>query len=283
MKQVYSSAWSINDTYILKRNTNASELEKSVSLSNMLVSDNIPVPKYFQTINKDSYVYFDGEYNYCLMSKFSGHHIYPFLGDCAQIGKKLGKIVANLHKSLKKIGKYFDYYDADIIKELDGWIVHEVREKNLEISQEIIDKCYEFERLYSKLPRQLIHRDMHLGNLIFDNDNFIGYLDFDISQYNVRIFDICYLGAGLLVENYQDANRLSLWQDIFRGILEGYEEISLLSSDEKQAIPMMFLMIELLFTAYYSKIGQAETSRSCIHMTNWLYNNIDKIQSITYK
>ena len=105
IKQVYSSAWSINDTYILKRNTNASELEKSVSLSNMLVSDNIPVPKYFQTINKDSYVYFDGEYNYCLMSKFSGHHIDPFLGDCAQIGKKLGKIVANLHKSLKQIGK----------------------------------------------------------------------------------------------------------------------------------------------------------------------------------
>ena len=103
----------------------------------------------------------------------------------------------------------------------------------------------------------------------------------DISQKNIRVFDICYLGAGLLVENYQDAEKLFRWQKTFRGIIEGYEEITSLSSDEKQAVPIIFIMIELVFTAYFSKIGQAETSRGCIDMTSWLYHNLDKIKSIT--
>lgn len=278
IEQVYKSAWSINDSYILKHNVNLSELEKSIALSKMLINENIPVAMYFKTIDNNSYAFVDKEY-YCLMSKISGHHIDPYLGDCTGTGKKLGNIIATLHLALKKIGLSFECYDADYIKELNGWIIEEIKEKNLNISQEIIDECFAFEPLYIRLPRQLIHRDMHLGNLLFENDNFAGYLDFDISQKNVRILDVCYLGASMLVGNYQDAERLYLWQKIFKGVLAGYEEISQLSCDERQAIPMMFVIIELTFTAFFSRIGQSEISKSCIDMTLWLYNNIDKIQS----
>lgn len=41
--------------------------------------------------------------------------------------------------------------------------------------------------LYSKLPIQLIRREVHLGNLLFDNNKFSGYIDFDLSQKNIRI------------------------------------------------------------------------------------------------
>jgi Ser/Thr protein kinase RdoA (MazF antagonist) len=232
------------------------------------------------TKDRRSYVYSDGKDYYCLMSKLPGRHIDPFIGDCIKNGRKLGNIVATLHMALKKIESPFEYYDADIIMELKGWIAHEIKESNLNISQEIIDTCYEFEKLYSRLPRQLIHRDIHTGNLLFEDDSFIGYLDFDISQRNVRIFDICYLGAGLLVENYLEAERLCQWQEIFGGILEGYEEMSELSSDERQAIPMMFIIIELIFAAYFSKIGQVEVSKSCINMINWLYDNLDRIEDV---
>lgn len=50
-------------------------------------------------------------------------------------------------------------------------------------------------RDYKTLPRQLIHRDMHTSNLLYRNGMF-SYIDFDMSQRNVRIFDIVYL-AGL--------------------------------------------------------------------------------------
>lgn len=281
IKQVYNSAWNVDDTYIMKRNKDYSQLEKSIALSSMLTNEMIPVAKLYKTVDEKSYVFFDGEYYYCLMSKLSGQHIDPYVGDCSEMGRRLGKAVATLHIALKKIESSFECYDSDLMKELDGWIMHEIREKNLSINQEIIDKCYEFKDLYSRLPRQLIHRDIHTGNLLFEDGDFVGYLDFDISQKNIHVFDICYLGAGLLVENYQDKSKFYLWQKIFRGIIEGYEEISSLSSDEKQAIPIMFVMIELLLTAYFSMIGQAETSKSCIDMTSWLYHNLDKIQSIT--
>ena len=278
--QIYESAWSIDNTYILKKNANLAELEKSIELSKRLADENIPVAKYFMTNDGQSYVYFDGDFCYCLMSKLSGQHIDPYKGDYYKTGKQLGNIVANLHIALKKLDSSFECHEADLIKELKGWISHEIKEKNISISQEIIDKCYEFEKVYSRLPRQLIHRDVHMGNLLFEEGNFVGYLDFDISQNNVRIFDICYLGAGLLVENYKDVEKLCQWKKIFSGILEGYEEISVLSSDEKNAIPMMFIMIELIFAAYFSKIGQYDISKNCIDMVNWLYKNIDKIQGI---
>lgn len=50
-------------------------------------------------------------------------------------------------------------------------------------------------RDYKTLPRQLIHRDMHTSNLLYRNGMF-SFIDFDMSQRNVRIFDIVYL-AGL--------------------------------------------------------------------------------------
>ena len=34
------------------------------------------------------------------------------------------------------------------------------------------------------LPVQLIHRDVHFGNFLFDEGKFSGYIDFDLSQRN---------------------------------------------------------------------------------------------------
>ena len=41
---------------------------------------------------------------------------------------------------------------------------------------------------------------MHFGNFLFQEGSFSGYIDFDLSQKNIRIFDLCYFLAGLLAE-----------------------------------------------------------------------------------
>ncbi|MDD4495515.1 MAG: hypothetical protein PHV32_14460 [Eubacteriales bacterium] len=103
------------------------------------------------------------------------------------------------------------------------------------------------------------------------------YIDFDMSQRNVRIFDIVYLGCSQLVENYKDETRLKQWREIFIGILQGYNELLPLSDDEINAMPFLFVFDEMLFTAFYLKTSQPEIAKSCLKMTNWLYKNIASI------
>ena len=47
--------------------------------------------------------------------------------------------------------------------------------------------CNQLEKIYEGLPKQLIHRDVHSGNFLFENNEFSGYIDFDLSQKNIRI------------------------------------------------------------------------------------------------
>jgi Ser/Thr protein kinase RdoA (MazF antagonist) len=270
--QVYKSAWNIDDKYILKRNTDTAHLEKNILISSLLIEKNLPVARFYKTTEGKDYVFLDDAY-YSLMDKINGHYLDPYSGNTYENGKMLGKIVAALHIALKDLEDKVEYYDAHCIRELDGWIKDEIEKNNIVFADGLIEDCYAFKELYESLPRQLIHRDMHLWNLMFDNNLFTGYLDFEISQKNVRIFDICYLGASMLVDKYQDPERVKAWKEIFRGVIDGYQGLSMLSENEKDAFHMMFVMIEVIFSAFFAKLGQKETSDSCVDMTNWLYKN----------
>ena len=274
IEQVHEGVWSINDKYILKKNTDFNHLSKSILLNNLLLKNGVSVPKYLKASEKRAYVQIDDTY-YCLMKKLSGNHFDPYIDNSYENGVVLGKAVADLHRALREIDRDFDCDDADCMQEFESWILDEIREKDIQIQQNLIDYCYEFASLYNDLPRQLIHRDIHLGNLLFMDNEFSGYLDFDISQKNIRLFDICYLGVSMLVENYQDKNRFDMWRQIFRGIINGYEKLFKLTRNEIEAIPYMFVLIEVLFVSFFSKIEQTEISANCVDMAEWLYTNKD--------
>ena len=270
--QVYKSAWNIDGKYILKRNTDSAQYDKSILFSNLLIEKNLPVARFYKTTEGKDYVFFDGAY-FCLMNKMNGHHLDPYSGDIYKNGKMLGIIVAALHLALKDVEDQVQCYEAHCIRELGGWIKGEIEKNTIVFADGVIDDCYGFEDLYESLPRQLIHRDMHLANLMFDNNLFTGYLDFDISQKNVRIFDICYLGASMLVDNYLNSERVKAWKEIFRGVIDGYQSLSRLSKNELASFYMMFVLIEVIFSAFFAQLGQKEISNSCVDMTNWLYKN----------
>jgi Ser/Thr protein kinase RdoA (MazF antagonist) len=106
---------------------------------------------------------------------------------------------------------------------------------------------------------------------------FTGWLDFDITQRNVRLFDLCYLGSAMLVVHYKDENLAWKWKEAFRGILSGYHKKNALTHKEIKAIPNLFVIIELIFAAFYSSIGEVETSVSCIEFVNWMYEHREEI------
>lgn len=75
--------------------------------------------------------------------------------------------------------------------------------------------------------------------------------DFDLSQRNIRIFDICYFLTGLLTEEVEEAFTKKEWTESAETVIEGYESITPLSTEEKAAIPCVMECIEILFAAYF--------------------------------
>ena len=262
VRQIYKSAWDVGGSYILKRGGDLAVLEKSVRLSELLATSGVPVPEYAGKPVQSEGAYF------VLMKKITGSHIDPYKGKPYKKGMTLGRLVAELHAALREIPEDFACPDADYMLQLDEYIVPEIH-----VPKRVLGYARAFGPLYEKLPRQLIHRDVHTGNMLFEDGVFTGWLDFDNAERNARLHDLCYLGATMLVGNYRSRRRLRVWQENFRGVLRGYSKISPLTEEEREAVPYMFVHIELLFAAFFSKGGQGKISKKCLHMAKWLYSH----------
>ena len=274
IKQIYKSAWSVNGQYILKRYSGKAALEKSIALSELLLPEGVPVPEYCKRLDGASYVRAGNAY-YVLMKKIKGRHMNPYRGRPYRNGVMLGRLVARLHMTLQAVENKIECPDADYMRELDDWILPNL--DDIKPAREIVAYCRSFGPLYHSLPRQLIHRDVHTGNLLFRGRRLTGILDFDNSQINARLHDLCYLGATAPVGNYQKEKRLRRWRKIFRGILSGYHEKLELTSEEYEAVPSMFVFIELNFAAFFAKTGRRDIAKSCMEMTEWLYLHREEI------
>ena len=90
-----------------------------------------------------------------------------------------------------------------------------------------------------------------MGNFLFDNGQFSGYIDFDLSQRNIRIFDLCYFMLGLLSEEEVLDISEEQWFSILSNFFAGYEQEQELMAEEKKAVPYVMEAIELLFMAWF--------------------------------
>lgn len=270
MISVYKSAWNIDGKYILKHGHNISEIEKSVLFTKLLSEKVIPVAEYIPTSDGKPFITIDGGY-WCLMTKLRGSHMDIYACD-EFFPLELGKIIARLHVALRKIEGETACREYDLIQELESYILPEITEKQLPVATDILN-CVKsnLSRVYTDLSRQLIHRDMHMGNLLFENDKLTGYIDFDLSVKSVRIFDLCYFALSLLVGQIDNSERCVQWKKITSGVISGYESVLPLSDTEKEAMPILMLYIELLFVAFWSKQGNAEQTKEAIKMVEWLW------------
>lgn len=108
----------------------------------------------------------------------------------------------------------------------------------------------------------------------------MGYIDFDLSQRNIRIFDLCYFMAGRLSEeeklNMTEEQWFSMLDDVFRG----YQERIVLTEEEKQAVPYVMQAIELLFAAWFIGEQDSKGAEDAIRIYDFVERNMDKIRRL---
>lgn len=270
--QIYDSAWKIGEDYILKVYGNAEDWERNMKICNLLEQRGVPAAKVVRTARKERCVFQEGKY-YVLTEKLPGNNIVEFDKEFSLAGK-LGQALGKLHVALAEIGEQEAFWENSLLAELKGWI-REVFEKRdwTDISKEEFEKVVSaLETNYDCLPVQLIHRDVHFGNFLFHEGEFSGYIDFDLSQKNIRVFDICYFLLGLLCEEEKRTLSLEEWLEISKRVFAGYSEYVDLRKEELQAVPYVMEAIELLFAAWFIQCEDVICARDALR----LYEFVEK-------
>lgn len=236
-----------------------------------------------KTVNNDIFVRYRKKL-YCLYDYITDtvyrNHFYT--ANAKKRGYNYGKSIALLHKKLKKINKHKNFTKMDLLKDINTWIIEIINSKNdlldiLFINKAIKDINMGFKSSHIKLPKQLIHRDIHPSNMIFYRNKLKGFIDFEIPTYGIRIFDPCYCSTSILTSKFKGKKARKKWINLLVSILKDYDSINRLKKTEINAIFYVLLSIQLLFMAYMIKINKIRTAQFNQSILKWIYDNKNTI------
>ena len=256
------NSYYIGDGYVMKYSTNFAVIKKSTLFS-----------KVVKLNNGDDYLQY-GELYFIVTKRIYGNQLkcVDIFNDTS-IALTIGENIAKLHNKLK----FYDIDDFEQANIYDDCINNLNKVKKVaNLSNELCEKYKnEFGKLINKLPTQPIHRDINPSNMIFAGKEFKGFVDFDLTEVSVRIFDICYCATAILSECFNNQINFEVWQKILNNLIKGYNRIDKLSEYEIEAIPYVIYSIEIICIAYFRKYDKFEelTERN-ISMLKWLIENM---------
>lgn len=280
IKQIYDSVWQIGERAVLKSYKDVNMLQRNIKILTMLDSMGIPVGSIIPTKNEKDYAKDDDHY-YIITKKLQGSNITDIHKNMA-IASEMGRVLAKLHKAFRECETQDEFWNNSLLKEMNGW-VRDVFGKNdwKHIEEDKFNDTVEgLGKLYDKLPVQLIHRDVHVGNFLFDKGKFSGYIDFDLSQRNIKIFDLCYFMLGLLSEEEMLDITEERWLEILRCFFASYEHECELLEEEKLAVPYVMESIELLFAAWFMEQKDTKCAEDAMQIYQFVKNHREKIFKI---
>jgi Ser/Thr protein kinase RdoA (MazF antagonist) len=244
-----------------------------------LEKEQVPVPQIAKTVDEKDYVE-ENQY-WLLTTKLKGSNIVNMSRCNDEWFVQMGKILGELHQAFGRCENEIEYWNNSLLGEMESWVSDNLKKKKLDyLEQKDVDEAIEELRtIDEELPRNLIHRDVHLGNFLFSNGEFSGYVDFDLSQKNIRIFDLCYFLLGLLLEEEENQISEERWFEIVPKVVKGYDSVMKLSEVEKESIPVVMKNIELLFVAYFIGEEDEVAARESAKLFYFVKDNQERIKN----
>ena len=162
---------------------------------------------------------------------------------------------------------------------MNGWVKSNFEDNNWKyISKEEYEKTVsQLAEVYDELPVQLIHRNVHLGNFLFSEGKLSGYIDFDLSQRNIRIFDLCYFLLSLLSEKEKFEITEQIWFGFLKDVFMAYNQKNELTENEKKAVPYVMECIELLFVSYFEGINDVRCAEDAYNIFSFVKRQEERI------
>lgn len=206
--------------------------------------------------------------------------------ECYSYADEYGSSIARLHNALRAVQNDISPDTVNLYQNVCSWALPNVKMQNQQWSMGIDEKFFDdyirsFGQLCSSLPKQLIHRDPNPGNILFAGTKVSGFIDFDLSEENVRLWDVCYCATGILSETEDDAEKYEKWLGLLKAILHGYNSISKLTPEEKQSVFYVICSIQMICVAYFESVDEyKQLAKINRRMLEFIIQSKEQIDSI---
>lgn len=174
--------------------------------------------------------------------------------------RAVGQAISRLHAALKTADVPHDR--GDLLGDALNWALPAVQKQNEQWRMGLDERFFadwkeRFQRLYPKLPRQLIHHNISPSYVLMRDGQVEGFTQFDMMREEARLFDICYAATAILSETGNEA-RYRAWLDVLEALLRGYDSVSPLTVEEKEAVYDLLCAHQMICVAYF---GEREEHR----------------------
>lgn len=268
--------------FVLKGKPDLTQAEREANLLSSLSDVGAPVATPLRTVDGAWHTSHEGKV-YCLYPWLPGEIIDDhYAGDAAGRANAFGKAIGFLHTCLSKCDSTNGFRELKLVEQLQEWAIPSVRRNRTMVDGSTIERIWEavgpeLSSLYGELPKQLIHRDPHPANMLFDAGSLTGFVDFEMVVRGPRIFDVCYCGSSILVGGFQDSAKVEKWPSLFRSLARGYQQVYPLTSPERRALYGVFVAIQLLFVAFSFETQAADAAKCNASVLKWLSANRELI------
>lgn len=266
------NVWYVGDRYVIKVCTNEQSLKNNLAFSKALSNSGLISTANVKTTSNDDY-FSDGELFFCVTEKINAKPIKSTdLYNNIQLAEKIGEAVGKLDLILEKYNLicnepnfFTDVINSSLPK------VKAIMNLNSDFCNDLENKMSSF---YPNLKKQIIHRDVNLENILYDGNSF-GFIDFDLTEKNIRIFDICYCATSILSETFDKKEK---WFNVYSGLLNGYEKIVDLTDMEKKAIPYVIFSIIIICISYFGSLEKYKDLLEInVNILSWLIDHKSKL------
>ncbi len=268
------NAYYVGDKYVLKFTENLGKVMNQQRLSALLQEAGLAAAVAIPTQDGKPYV-MDGSRYFHLTQRIQGKQMNAKEMYSGHQAAFLGEIIGQLHRALAKADGLVN--ESNLFKTVGEWALPNARE-HLGLSEtfcrSFMEKAAHFQ---SVLPTQCIHRDPNPGNVIVNGQAW-GFIDFELSEQNIRLYDPCYAATAILSETF-DTENADEWLRIYHDILEGYDRVNPLTEDEKEAAPYVVLGNQLICVSYFATQEKyQELFRTNCRMFHFLYERLEQMK-----
>lgn len=273
--------WEVNRKYILKGYANA-----DAALQNMEIMEGCQdlgefAPEFVSTPKGQKYL-LDNNWYYVVMHKLPGRKVANIYTYRETNFYTIGNIIGKIHRTLENCEEQFSYWNNNLLIEMNGWISRALNNMQDDITKvdDLDEIIQELESKFDQLPKQLVYRDVQLGNFLFINGRISGCVDFGTIKRNIRIMDICHFMTSLLWGNGDNDETLDKWLRGIELIIQGYEDSIKLTDEERAAIPCIMKCIQLMRVAEFVEKDNSLFANRAVMVYNFLKEHTSKINDV---